>query len=84
MKIFRRILFFALTTILFGLIIWLRMRGPFLPPAFSILTMGSIIGLVIWSIAFVKSEPNLTRIALIVVLAFLIGMVILGLGSAGA
>jgi hypothetical protein len=84
MKTFRRILFFALIAVLLGGIGWLRIHGPFVSPIFGVIMMSSIIGLILWSIAFVKAEPNLTRIVLLVVLAFLILIFLWGVGSSGA
>jgi hypothetical protein len=84
MKTVRRTLFFALIAVLFAGTVWLRLHGPFVSPAFFVTIMSSIIGLVIWSIAFVKTEPNLTRVVLMLVLAFLILIILWSVGSSGA
>jgi len=48
------------------------------------LALGFMAGLTIWSIVFLKSEPNLTRIVLIIVLVYLAILLLIGLGSGGA
>ena len=48
------------------------------------MAMGFMTGLTIWSMVFLKVEPNLTRIVLLIVLAYLAVLFLIGLGAGGA
>lgn len=48
--------------------IGLKIFGPYAPLIINIAALVSPVGLMIWSIIFLKVEPNLTRIALLFVL----------------
>jgi predicted membrane channel-forming protein YqfA (hemolysin III family) len=84
MKIFRRISFFVLTAAFFASFIGDLLYETHFGYPLTLLMMGSMSGLTLWSIVFLKAEPNLTRIVLFIVLAYL-GMVLFGgLGAGGA
>ena len=69
MKIFRRLLLLILVASMFGSLFWVAFLIPSSGDFFSV-AIGLVLGVQLWSIIFLKVEPNLTRIALMLILIF--------------
>ena len=69
MKTFRRILFFALMAVMAaGLLVLVFHRSTsFL---YFDLSIPAALGLLVWSSIFLKTEPDLTRISLVILIVF--------------
>jgi hypothetical protein len=83
MKVFRKISFYILTVGVLGLILADRLRihpplGPFLLLAGTV----SVFALFVWAFAFLKEEPILTRIALVILAACMAALVYM-IGTGG-
>jgi hypothetical protein len=67
MKTFRKISFWVLTAIVFGMVLCdlFRVSTPFGPLFFLVGTI-SVFVLFIWAFVFLEDEPTLTRIALVI------------------
>ena len=80
MKIFRRTLFFALITGILSILCIIMRAGPdshSISP-FALLSLGSVLGLLVWALVFLKAELFLARIAFLIVgvcLVFIILMI---------
>jgi hypothetical protein len=76
MKTFRKALFYTLYSITAFSFIRTTMETPFGPPVAPIILVSAIMGMQLWAVVFLKTEPNLARIGLICgiscVLAFLV------------
>jgi uncharacterized membrane protein len=72
MKIFRRISFFAFIAGAFGLMLDLMVQpsSPFSQLLFMFGVV-SVFGLLAWPIVFLKEEPELTRVALLILIVCL-------------
>ena len=67
MKAFRKISFFVLIAGVLGLILADVFRAPQpLGPFLFLIGTGSVFALFIWAFVFLKDEPSLTRIALVI------------------
>jgi len=83
MKTFRRISFYLLTAGVLGLILADRFRiHPPLGPFLLLVGTASVFALFVWAFLFFKEEPNLTRIALVILAACMAALVyIIGTGG---
>ncbi len=84
MKAFRRILFSVLIAGFGGSFIGDELYGLHYGFPLTIMALGFMTGLTIWSMVFLKVEPNLTRIVLLILLAYLAILFLIGLGAGGA
>jgi hypothetical protein len=84
MKAFRRILFSVLVAGLGGSFIGDELYGLHYGFPLTVMAMGFMTGLTIWSMVFLKVEPNLTRLVLLIVLAYPTILFFIGLGAGGA
>jgi len=76
MKIFRRILFFVLAAgflefVFLGKISYHNIE---LRDLLVKINLASLLGLQIWSIVFLKAEPTLTRISMVVIIFWVTGL----------
>ena len=79
MKIFRRVLYALLMLTLLGgvgEIISSRPEDSEGPPLLLIIAFGGVLGTLLWSTVFLKEEPILTRVALVVLLVALVAFML--------